>query len=276
MAAVAIDLDGTTLRRDSTMSERTAAVLRSCVEDGIAVLLCTGRSPVSAEPFRKAIGATGPMVFYNGATVIDAGRGTVLAASLLSAEVCAYCVELARSQDVHFHGFLPGDRLVYERERAETEKYRNRTGLRGEVMDLAALFAEGSEGSGGLIKGMFIADGVVLDRIQVALDERFGGRIYRAKSDPTFLEVMAAGVSKGAALAVALSRRGIPREATIAFGDAENDIPLLAAAGFGVAVSNAHAAVREAADAVTLSNEEDGVADFLERLRASQERGRGH
>jgi hypothetical protein len=113
---------------------------------------------------------------------------------------------------------------------------------------------------------MFIAEGAVLDRIQAALDERFEGRIYRAKSDPTFLEIMAAGVSKGAALGVALSLRGIDREATIAFGDAENDIPLLEAAGFGVAVANAAQAVRKAADDVAPSNEEDGVAIYLERL----------
>ncbi len=270
LAAVAIDLDGTALRGDSTMSERTVAALRSCADAGIAVLLCTGRSPVAAEPFRSSIGATGPMVFYNGAAVIDGGKGTVLAATLLAADVCAYCVEIARERDVHFHGFLPGDRLVYERERPETEKYRKRTGLRGEILDLRALFERGGAGANGLIKGMFIAEGSILDRIQAALDERFGGRIYRAKSDPTFLEVMAAGVSKGAALGVALSLRGIEREATIAFGDAENDMPLLRAAGFGVAVANAAQAVRNAADDVAPSNEEDGVAVYLERLLADR------
>jgi Cof subfamily protein (haloacid dehalogenase superfamily) len=264
--AVAIDLDGTTLHGDSTMSQRTIEVLRACVEKGIAVLLCTGRSPVSAERFRAAIGATGPMVFYNGAVVIDAGKGTVLASTLMDAEICAYCVELARKQDVHFHGFLPGDRLVYDRRRPETDKYEKRTGLVGEVVDLASLFVPGGAGTSGLIKGMFIADGAILDRIQASLDDRFGSRIYRAKSDPTFLEVMTAGVSKGAALRVALSLRGIQKEATIAFGDAENDIPLLEAAGFGVAVANAHAAVRKTADAVAPSNEEDGVASFLEKL----------
>jgi Cof subfamily protein (haloacid dehalogenase superfamily) len=261
--AVAIDLDGTALHGDFSMSERTVRALRSCTEKGIAVILCTGRSPVAAERFRSAIGATGPMVFYNGAVVIDAGRGDLLAATLLDADICAYCVGLARRLDVHFHGFLPGDRLVYDRHRSESERYENRTGLVGEAVDLESLFERGERG---FIKGMFIAEGEILDRIRAELDDRFGGRIYRAKSDPTFLEVMTAGVSKGAALKTALSIRGIAREATIAFGDGENDIPLLAEAGFGVAMANAHPAVLKAADAVAPSNEEDGVASFLERL----------
>jgi len=264
--ALALDLDGTSLLPDSTMGERTIAALRGCLDRGIAVLLCTGRSPVAAEPFRKAIGAEGPMVFYNGAAVIDAPSGKLLAGTLLAADIAAACVSIARREDLHFHTFLQDDRLVYDRHRAEAEAYRLRTGLIGTETDMGALFSEGGEGVSGCIKGMFIAEADKLDPIQDELDARFGGRIYRARSHSTFLEVMAAGVSKGAALRLALELRGLSPAETLALGDAENDLPMLEAAGYAVAPANATDAVRSRAHRVVASNVEEGPARFIEEF----------
>jgi Cof subfamily protein (haloacid dehalogenase superfamily) len=250
------------------MSDRVVRALADRVSEGLAVILCTGRSPNAAEPFRAAVGAGGPMVFYNGAAVVEAPSGRLLASTLLSAEIAAFCASLARRRDVHFHAFLTGDRLVHGGERAETESYRKRTGLSGETVDLEALFGEGGEGAGGCIKGMFIAEGARLDALQKEISARFGSLAYLARSHATFLEVMATGVSKGNALKVALSLRGISREETVAFGDAENDIPMLEAAGWAVAVANAEPAVKAMADETAPSVEEDGVADWLERAFA--------
>ncbi len=85
-------------------------------------------------------------------------------------------------------------------------------------------------------------------------------------SGAAFVEVAAADVHKAAALAALCTEVGVSAEATIAFGDMPNDLPLLAWAGHAVAVANAHPAVLRAADEVTLSNQEDGVAVVLERL----------
>lgn len=266
LRAVAVDLDGTTLKNDSTMGQRTVAALRACAEKGIAVLIATGRSPVAAEPFRAAMGAVGPMVFYNGAAVIDVPSGRLLAGTLLEAEIAAGCVELALRRGLHFHAFLPGDRLVHGGFRPEADAYQARTGLRGEAVDLSALFVPGGTGEGGCIKGMFIAEGEVLEEVRRELLDRFGGRIYAARSHASFLEVMAAGVSKGHALTVALGLRGISSAETLAFGDAENDLPMAEAAGTFVATANAAEGVRRKAHTVVASNEEEGPAAYLEAL----------
>lgn len=229
------------------------------------VLFATGRSPVAAAGFRDAIGCRGPMVFYNGAAVIDLPAGTVLASTPVAPEVIARCAQLARGDDLHFQAFVAGDRLLYEREGPEADQYFRRTGLRGSIVDLVDLASERNGSRPLFLKCMFIADSARLDRVSKELEALFGGTIYRARSHATLLEVMAAGVSKGNALRVALSLRGIAPEHVIAFGDAENDIPMLEAVGWGVAVGHVSAAVQAAADDTTPSATECGVAAYLEQ-----------
>jgi hydroxymethylpyrimidine pyrophosphatase-like HAD family hydrolase len=113
---------------------------------------------------------------------------------------------------------------------------------------------------------MFMAEEGKLDLVEKELDRRFGGRVYRARSYSTFLEVMAAGVSKGHALKLALKLRGIDPAATLAIGDGENDLPMLAAVGFSAAPANAAEDVRRAAQVVIGSSADEGPARFLEDL----------
>jgi Cof subfamily protein (haloacid dehalogenase superfamily) len=112
---------------------------------------------------------------------------------------------------------------------------------------------------------MFLAEPDVQDRIRPKLGERFGSSIYVARTFPTFLEVMNASVSKGRGLSLVLEHRGLKPEEVIAFGDEENDLPMFKIAAYSVAPANAKETVKAAADFVTLSNTEDGVADFLEK-----------
>ncbi len=100
-----------------------------------------------------------------------------------------------------------------------------------------------------------------------------GGDLHASVSGAPFAEIAARGVDKSAALARLCAALGIAPNEVIAFGDAPNDLPLLAWAGRGVAVANADPAVAALADEITLSNDEDGVAAVLERLLAADEIG---
>jgi Cof subfamily protein (haloacid dehalogenase superfamily) len=266
--ALALDLDGTILRPDSTLSGRTISAIRAWMDRGVRAILCTGRSIEAAEPYRAALGAEGPMVYYNGAEVVDMPGGRVLEAALLPPDIAAYCIDLSRRMDVYFQIFLAGggegarDILMSERDGERLEQYRKRTGLRAVFGDLKDALA--APGHGGCIKGLFIAEGPTLDELRSLLEERFSRRIYLARSHETFLELMDGGASKGRGLEAALKHRGIDPAGVIAFGDEENDLPLLRAAGFSVVPANGKEAVRAAADLVIGPNSEDGVAAFLE------------
>jgi Cof subfamily protein (haloacid dehalogenase superfamily) len=266
--ALALDLDGTILGLDNRISGRTQRAIRACKTRGIKLILCTGRSPESAEDYRAALEAEGPQVYFNGAVVADMPGGRAPAVVLLDKAVADFCVDLARKLGIYFQAYLPtlddtsGNLLMAEHWGAEAEMYWDHTGTRAHIGDLKEALAH--PGRRGCIKGMFIADPPVLDTIRPYLTERFGSLASITRTHDKFLELMSPGVSKGRGLITALNRRGLNAAEVIAFGDEENDLPLFQAAGFSAAPANAREQVRAAADFLTPPHFEDGVAAFLE------------
>ena len=268
--ALAFDLDGTILRPDSVLSERTIGVLKALMARNIAVIITTGRSPQSSEPYRSAIGTEGPMVYYNGAEVILMPVLETLSLSLLEHEIVNYCVDLARSLEMYMHIFLPRKKgelwelLLAEGFEREAKLYSKRTGLHVSFDDLKTAMEDPSVK--GCIKMMLIADEDKLKIVSDKLNVRFGDRVYMARSYPRFLEIINGRANKGNGLSLALNYLGISNKNVIAFGDADNDIPLFKAAGFSIAPANADTHVLQAVDMIVDSNLNDGVAAFLERL----------
>jgi hydroxymethylpyrimidine pyrophosphatase-like HAD family hydrolase len=147
-----------------------------------------------------------------------------------------------------------------ERIGKETALYRNRVGLSPRIGDLERpLSAPGFEGC---VKAMFLGEPPMLELIKLRLEEQFGGGIYLARSYVSFLEVMAAGASKGAGLELVMENRGLKGEEVIAMGDEENDIPMFRVC-HSIATANAKEEVRAAAELTVGSNAEDGAAVFL-------------
>jgi Cof subfamily protein (haloacid dehalogenase superfamily) len=266
---LAVDLDGTALMPDTRMGERTTRCLKGLVDRGIQVMLCTGRAIESSQRYYSAIGATGPMVFFNGAEVAEVPDVKVITSNLMGTDVIDYGIDLARSMDIHYQVFFPPrdrpwEALLIEKQRPESEMYHNHTGIFPVVADLKAVLAE--PGTKGCFKAMFICDPSLHDELRRKMSERFGDSIYIARTYPTFLEIMNAGVSKGEGLKTAMKCRGLKMEELIAFGDEENDLPMFGVAGFSAAPSSAKEKVRQAADFVFGSNAEEGLAAFLEDL----------
>jgi Cof subfamily protein (haloacid dehalogenase superfamily) len=263
--ALALDLDGTALLPGNTFSARTLDALKACMKRGIDVIITTGRSVEAAEKYRADMGTEGPMVYFNGAEVVDMPSRKILSANLLAPEVAVFCTELSHSMGIHFQAFLPGspEFLLIERESPEAEMYREHTGLVPVLGDIVK--AVSAPGFGGCIKVMFITEPSLHDPIREQLARQFGNSITVARSYPTFLEIMKAGVSKGEGLKTAMALRGLEAGEVIALGDEENDLPMFSVAGFCIAPANAGEKVKGAADLVIGSNSEDGVAAFIEK-----------
>jgi len=273
--ALAIDLDGTMLLPDSTLGTRTVRCLRRLVADGIQVIVCTGRASEASRRYCEAIGAQGPMVFFNGAIVAEMPDARPVSFGILPLDVVGYGADVARGMDVHYQVFFPPscdpengenrrETLVIEKRRGESEFYQNHTGMVPVVADLKEMAV--SPDLPGAVKAMFIVDPMRHGEIRLKMSERFGERIYMTRTHPTFLEVMDARVSKGEGLKTVMKLRGLNPDEVIAFGDEENDLPMFAVAGFSAAPSSAREKVREAADFVFGSNAEEGLAAFLEEL----------
>ena len=268
--ALALDLDGTLLLPDATLGKKTVRCLKTLASRGIHLVICTGRAVESSLRYCNELGATGPMVFFNGAEIVDIPSMNIVSTNLLDVAVVDYAVELARSMGLHFQVFLPPEhkteagRLLVERCGELPDVYKNRTGMQPVAVDMKAAIAV--PGLQGCPKAMFITDASKHDAIRGAMRDRFGDRITIVSTSPIFLEIMNAGVSKGKALETALACRGVRPEQAIAFGDEENDLAMFAVAGFSVAPSNAKKSVLEAPDFVCPSNAEEGLATFLENV----------
>jgi Cof subfamily protein (haloacid dehalogenase superfamily) len=267
--ALALDLDGTTLLPDTTLGEKTVQSLQKLMARGIQIILCTGRAIEASCRFYTALGADGPMVFCNGAEVAEVPNVKLISSNLLSLDVVEYGIDLGRSMDIHFQAFFPPEEgkweaLMIEKQRPEAEMYHRHTGITPEVTDLKAEIAV--PGRKGVVKAMFIAEPAILAAIRPKLAERFGDRIYITGSFPTFLEIMNAGVSKGAGLKTVMEYRGLKPEEVLACGDEENDLPMFTVAGFSAAPCTAKEKVREAADYIFGPPAEEGLAAFLNEL----------
>jgi Cof subfamily protein (haloacid dehalogenase superfamily) len=268
--ALAVDLDGTVLTPDARLGDRTFRVLKDCLNRGIRLIFCTGRSLEGAEPYRAVLDARGPMVYFNGAKVVDMPGGTILGQTLLDKAAANFCVDLSRKLGVYCQIYFPdtrerpGDLLMAEYRSEETALYRDHTGVDAVIGDLKEALAD--PGCTGCIKSMFIAGPAQQDIIRPILSEQFGGRIYITRTYGTFLEVMSPEVSKGRGLKLAMDHLGLRPEELIALGDGENDLPLFETAGFSAAPANAKAQVLAAADFQIGSDAEEGAAAFLEAL----------
>jgi hypothetical protein len=262
---VAIDLDDTLLRSDLTISERTVAVLRQVRVRGVVVTLSTGRMFSSARPFAERLEFDVPLITYGGALVKNAGTGEVLYNRPLEPEVARQVIRFARERKVQANFYLlngDDDELYAELVTPWGKDYDrfSRVPLH-RVPDLEALLEEGNP-----LKLLLIDDEPAADRCLLELRELLGKQVHIAKSKPRFVEVDHPEATKGRALQELAAWLQVERSQILAVGDNYNDIEMLEFAGLGIAVANAPPEVRRLAGHVTASNDEDGVAQALERF----------
>jgi hydroxymethylpyrimidine pyrophosphatase-like HAD family hydrolase len=257
--AVACDLDGTLLRSDGTLDARSRRALVEIERSGIQLVLCTARPHRWLRPLGELIGHQGVAICANGAVVCDLRTESILEARPLAPPVARDVVGRLKAE-------LPGSSWAVERTTgfAHEPRYTPRWPVPPDtIVDvIEALITEPA------VKLMVRDDRLGADPLLALARRLVGGRaeLTHSNSADSLLEISAPGVSKASALERLCRQRGIEPEEVIAFGDMPNDLPMLRWAGHGVAVANAHPDVLEAADEVTLDNDDAGVARVLERL----------
>ncbi|MDR3275661.1 MAG: Cof-type HAD-IIB family hydrolase [Treponema sp.] len=270
--ALAIDLDGTVLAPGAILTDRTIRAFKACMDRGLRLIICTGRSLASAEPYRRLIGNEGPLVCFNGALTVDMPSGEILGTFFTDRDIIEFCVDLAREAGVYFQVYFldaSGREIIMaERQSGETRLYLDHTGIPTQIADIKEALANLTPKGclRGMFKGMFITHEAMMDRLRPQILERFGARVYVARTHPVFLEILAGRVNKARGLRIALDHLGLTAAETLALGDAENDLPMFDLAGFSAAPANAQETVRAAADQVFGPCEEDAAAAFLEEL----------
>ena len=256
---VATDLDGTVVRSDGTISARTRAALSAAENDGALVVIVTGRPPRWLHGIAESTGHRGLAICANGALVYDLHAEQIVASFPLSVEIARDIVDSLRAA-------IPGIGFAVE---TLTDGFGHEPAYHPRwPTDGAQVAAVDELLSGGpLAKLLARHDGLDSDALLAAAREVVGAELAELthSSRDGLLEISAAGVSKATTLAAFCERQGHGADATVAFGDMPNDVPMLAWAGHSVAVANAHPDVLGLVDEVTASNDDDGVAQVLER-----------
>lgn len=259
---IASDLDGTLLRGDGTLSPRTLRALRTAMEAGTEIVIATARPPRFVDRLAESTGLTGTAVCGNGALVYDIETRTVVSSRVLPM-VLARQVATALAAAVPEVGFAleTGNQVLYE------PAYRLRmsedAGAELPVPSLAELWLTEAP----VTKLLVWSDRLDADTLLAAARQGTGDQVQLTHSGGRgLLEISARGVTKAGTLAMLCAGRGIDAAEVIAFGDMPNDLGILAWAGTGYAMANAHPAVLAAVPEHTLTNEEDGVAAVIERL----------
>ncbi|WP_089116229.1 HAD family hydrolase [Streptomyces sp. SS07] len=266
-ALVATDLDGTLLCPDDTVSARSRAALGLAAASGARHLIVTGRPVPGIRALLADLAYSGLVVCGQGTQLYDADTGRLLrsvaldreaadtALGKIEAEVGA--VFAAVDQDgvdgvtlIEAGYRMPNPTLPAQRVSSRDDLWERPV--------IKVLVRHPELGDDALAA---VARGAVGDLATVTM------------AGPGTVELAPRGVDKGTGLAAAAELLGIGAERTVAFGDMPNDLPMFAGSGLRVAMGNAHPELRAAADEVTLSNAEDGVAVVLERLFGTGGRG---
>ncbi len=256
---IALDLDGTLLNSDKQVTPRAVDAIRRAGRMGVRVVIASARPPRSVQPLYQQCGLRTVQINYNGAMIWDPIGRTVLLHRPMPVETVKAVIRLARSRHP---GTLVSlevlDRWYTDRFDASYVTETSKVFLPDKVGTIEDLLDQP------VTKLMLLGPAAQIVELEGLLGSHFGGQVATVRTEDYMVQVMHPTAGKGSALALVARHYGVPQGEVMALGDAPNDLAMIQWAGLGVAVHNAHPLVRQAADYITASNDEDGVAEALE------------
>ncbi|MEU5967565.1 HAD family hydrolase [Streptomyces globisporus] len=259
-ALVATDLDGTLLRPDDTVSARSRAALGLAAASGARHLIVTGRPVPGIRALLADLAYTGLVVCGQGTQLYDADAARLLRSVTLDREAADTALGKIEAEVGTVFAAVDQDGVDGVTLIEASYRMPNPTLPAQRVNSREALWERP------VIKVLVRHPELGDDELTAVARGAVGDLATVTMAGPGTVELAPRGVDKGTGLAAAAELLGIGAERTVAFGDMPNDLPMFAGSGLRVAMGNAHPELRAAADEVTLSNAEDGVAVVLERL----------
>lgn len=266
---LALDLDGTLTNSEKIITPRTKAALQEAARRGVCIVLASGRPTVGIQPLARELELEkygGCILSYNGGKIIDCQTGQTLVQHAFPPELIEPVCTFSRYWNV-----VP---LTYDAQGIVTEQPDspyvqeeariNKIPVR-QVPDLPA------EVRYPIHKLLLTGDPVDMPHVEELMQQEFAGRLSIYRSQPFFIETMPLNVEKAASLDILLRSKGLTAKNLMACGDGWNDLPMIRFAGLGVAMGNAQAPVKAAADCLTDDNDHDGVGKAVEHYILSEE-----
>lgn len=259
-----LDLDGTLTNKQKKITPHTKETLFKIQEQGVKIVLASGRPTYGIAPLAEQLELQkheGYILAYNGGEIIDWKTKELMYKNLLDHDVLPYLYECAKKNDFAI--------VTYDGEYVLTEKPDDKYVLKEALLNVMKIkkvdnFLDAVKHP--IAKCLIVGEPTRLAELEKEMYEHLKDRMGVFRSEPYFLELVPKGIDKAQSLAVLLKEIGLTREEMIAIGDGFNDLSMIQYAGLGIAMANAQEVVKENADFITLSNEEDGVAYAAEKF----------
>lgn len=258
-----LDLDGTLTNEKKEITPKTKDALMKMQKEGHTVVLASGRPTRGVDPVRKELDLDqydGYTLAFNGARITRCSTGEVIYQQTLPEDIVPEIFELADELGIGMMTY-DTDGIVgnlHNDEFMEIEAMINQAEIRHLKNPANAINQP-------VNKCLGTAPVDIAPDVEKKFAEKFGDRISVSRSEAFFIELSPKGVDKAASLAKLCEILGCTKDDVIACGDGFNDISMIEFAGLGVAMENAHEPVKEVADYITRSNEEDGVAHVIHK-----------
>ncbi|MFS1514487.1 Cof-type HAD-IIB family hydrolase [Chengkuizengella sp. SCS-71B] len=257
---VAIDVDDTLINDDRIVTEATKEALIKAIELDVVITLATGRMFASAKQIAAQINLNVPLITYQGSLVKNLLDEEVIYERSVPEAISDYVFKYAEENKYHLQVYH-GDELYVKEENDIVKEYSEVSKVPFKVeADFQTLVSKP------LTKLLIINQPEVIDQIAIDLQQKIGDQVHITKSKPFFLEIVHKEATKGHALQFLAQHYGCDISEVIAIGDSWNDHEMLEVAGLGVAMNNAVPALKEIANYITHSNNEDGVKHVIDKF----------
>lgn len=254
---IAIDVDGTLLNDDEQVSTRTREALHAAQQAGVEIVLCTGRGPTNTFPVLEQLQMTGTIITHNGAATVDARSREVIHHFALQNEHLQPYIDYCQREKCHFDLNTTFE-LMTESVSAEVAAMYDAY----HVTPIIAPFTQPLPT--GLLKMTLFGTEKEMDKVELDW-QTWSHPLAYIRSGVQFIDVQHPQASKGHALQQLVQMRGYQQQRVMAIGNYYNDIGMLQYAAVGVAVDNSPVGVKEVAQVITRSNNDDGVAHAIEQ-----------
>jgi len=264
-----IDLDGTLLSSSKEISKENKEAVRIAEENGLKVIICTGKVFKSAKRFAHELGIEGPLISCNGAEIRDIATEELLYSNFIKKDDCYKIIDICRRKNIYFHAYIDHD-MFTEMEECPTPLYwientevpeEYRINIRV-VPDFKEIVKKSSQNISKFL--MVSKDTQQLFEVRRLLEKIDTVNVMCSTDDN--IEVVNKNVSKGNALVIVSKSNQYNGYGIVAIGDSENDLSMLLESHYKIVMGNADESLKKIADFISVTNDENGVAIAIRQI----------
>ena len=261
---ICLDIDGTLLNSNHMISQKTKEVIEIAAnEKQIPVILVSARMPKGILFLQEELNINVPIICYSGALVLDE-KNNVLSNSFISISDVRGVYNFVKEIGVHISLYKDDEWYIEEMDEWAKQEMEI-TNISPKVMNFTDLFNVWQQQNLGPNKILCMGQHNSIKELDELIKSYDSSNLNIYPSKPTYLEIMLSIASKTSAIELLCKRFNVQRSEVIAMGDNYNDIDMIKFAGMGIAMDNAPEGVKQYADDITLSNDEDGVAEAIKK-----------